>query len=119
MRAGLNSRQTCSSQTGPAQPATRINHDQRTIAHFWPKVNTLRGMATRTQGCIKLPGPRTVPVRNGAGGFWTFRFSGHLGMCLRAASRDVSRSDAELDTALPRTLANAPLRPARGGMLSG
>ena len=56
----------------------------------------------RPHGCIKLIGPRAVPARSGHDGSLTFWFSAHPGVFLRAASRDGSRSDPELDAALGR-----------------
>jgi DNA-binding NarL/FixJ family response regulator len=53
------------------------------------------------QGCIKLPGPRTVPVRSGPDSSRNFQFFEYSGVFLRAAKRDGSRSDTELDAALP------------------
>src|ERR1035437_124887 len=50
--------------------------------------------------CIKLLGPRAVPARSGPHGSRRLPFSGHPGKSLRAAGRDGSRSDPELDAAL-------------------
>jgi hypothetical protein len=53
-----------------------------------------------SQDGIKLGGPRTVSVRSGSGDSRIFWYCEHPGLFLRAANRDGSRSDAELDAVL-------------------
>jgi hypothetical protein len=54
-----------------------------------------------SQGYIKVPGARAVPARSGPHGSQTIWFFEHPDVFLRAASGDGSRSDPELDAALP------------------
>src|ERR1035438_8406581 len=84
-----------------------------------PEVKQMGIIQDLSQGCIKLPGPRTVPVRSGSDGsryFWCIEYPG---LCLRAANRDGSRSDPELDAALGvRPRAKAPANDRFNGLLS-
>jgi hypothetical protein len=61
--------------------------------------NGFRGVR-EDQGCSKLSGPRTVPVRSSPDGSRMFWFFEHPDVFLRAANRDGSRSDPELDALL-------------------
>src|ERR1035437_8698739 len=71
------------------------------------------------RGDIKFGGPRTVPVRSGPDGsrcFWCLEYPPPS---LRAANRDGSRSDPNLDAALdPSSRAKAPANGRFNGLLS-
>jgi hypothetical protein len=54
----------------------------------------------KCQGCIKLPGPRTVPARSAQKHASVLGKPERQGSVGAAASRDGSRSDPELDEAL-------------------
>jgi hypothetical protein len=60
-------------------------------------------MPQKSQVCIKLTGPRAVPARSGHHGSRRFWYFEPLGMFLRAAGRDGSRSDPEFETAQLRS----------------
>ena len=76
------------------------------------------GLLRRGQGWIKLPGPRAVPARSGLASSKTFSSSKLACVFPRAASRDGSRSDSELDAALSHgPLSHYPLDSGRAGEL--